>query len=610
MAPASKFKVKTDDLRWWCDPAKFDFKTTDELKPMGETVGQERAIKALKLGLALFNPGYNIFVAGLTGSGKTSTVKNILDRIKPNLPPPADRIYVNSFKDPHLPRLLTLPRGDGRRLKEGMEELIRFLLKNIPLVFEDETFQKRREEIMEKYGGEEKRLFAEFSEKIKTENFTLAQIQMGPFTRPDLFPVHEGKAFPIDKIDEMVREGKIEKADGRRIRQRHGKFRGELESLMERSRDLARQMVADLDDLARSMGHLAVSGYIQDLKSRFDSAEVGEYVDEVEESILENLDLFRGKGTDGPADRTRGKAERSGEFRDFRVNVIMDNSEREAVPVIIETNPTYSNLFGTIEKTLEARSGMWTSDFTKIKAGSILQADGGYLVVNAYDLFNEPGVWKVLKRTLKNRKLIIQPPDVAFFFGQSTLKPSPIDLTFKLILIGDWWIYHYLYHYEPEFKKIFKVLADFAPEMELDDTHVQSYARFVKKICDEENVLPFDPSGVARLVEYGVWRAGRSGKLTALFSDIADIVRESAYWAEEAGEKVAKHAHVSQAIRAGIERHSLPETRLREQIERGSIFIDVVGEAVGQVNGLSVYDLGNYNFGAPARITASVSTGR
>jgi hypothetical protein len=375
MAGTTKNVVPADKLRWTCDASRFQFKTTAELEPMGEIVGQDRAIKALKLGLALFNPGYNIFVSGLTGSGKTFTVKNILEQIKPTLPPPSDRVYVNRFKDPHRPRLLTLTRGDGNRLREGMDELIRFLLKNVPLIFEDESFQKRREEIMEKYGGEEKRLFAEFSEKIKSENFTLAQIQMGPFTRPDLFPVYEGKAFPIDKIDEMIREGKIDQAEGKRIRQRHGKFRVELESLMERSRDLARQMVADLDELARSMGHLAVHGYIQDLKGRFEDPKVSVYLDEVESSILENLDLFRSKSTGEPTpERGRAKAERVDEFRDFRVNVVMDNSGREGVPVIIETNPTYSNLFGTIEKTLEARSGMWTSDFTKIKPGSILLA--------------------------------------------------------------------------------------------------------------------------------------------------------------------------------------------------------------------------------------------
>ncbi|MHC5081958.1 MAG: Lon-like protease helical domain-containing protein, partial [Planctomycetota bacterium] len=217
MAGVSKFEIPPAQLRWVCKPSQFKFKSTSELEPIGDSVGQERALRAFKLGLALFKPGYNIFVSGLTGSGKTSTVKNILEQVKPSLPPPLDRVYVNNFKDPHRPRLLTLARGEGYKLKEGMEDLVRFLLKNVPLIFEDENFQKRREEIMSRYGGEEKRLFGEFSEKIKSENFTLAQVQMGPFTRPDLFPVHEGKAFPIEKIDEMVREGKIEAADGKRI---------------------------------------------------------------------------------------------------------------------------------------------------------------------------------------------------------------------------------------------------------------------------------------------------------------------------------------------------------------------------------------------------------
>jgi len=611
MAGPIDFRVPDGDLRWICDPSRFKFKSTSELVPVGETVGQEKALKALRLGLSLFNPGYNIFVSGLTGSGKASTVKNILEQIKPDLTPPLDRIYVNNFRDPHRPHLLTLPQGEGCKLKEGMDELVRFLLKTIPLIFEDENFQKRREEIMERYGSEEKRLFAEFSEKIKSENFTLAQVQMGPFTRPDLFPVCDGKAYPLEKVDEMVQDGKLEAGEARRIRQRHGKFRGELESLMERSRELARQMVADLDELARSMGRLAVDGYIRDLKSRFEAPGVHEYLNEVEASILDDLELFRsrGSGTESPLERHRKKTEQGDEFHDYRVNVVLDNAERDGVPVIIETNPTYSNLFGTIEKTMDAK-GMWSTDFTKIKPGSILMADGGYLVVNAFDLFTEPGVWKFLKRTLKNNTLIIQPPDVAYFFGQSSLKPDPIKLNFKLILIGDWWIYNYLYHYESEFKKIFKVLADFATEMDLDEAHLQAYAQFVKKICEEEDLMHFSPSGVGRLVEYGVWRAGRKGKLTAIFSDIADIVRESHFWAREDGAELVKGEHVRTAIRAGIERHSLPELQLHEHILRGSIFIDTEDSAVGQVNGLSVYDLGNYRFGGPTRITASASTGR
>ncbi len=611
MSRASKFEVPPEELRWTCDSRKFKFKSTSELEPVGDAVGQERALKALKLGLALFKPGYNIYVSGLTGSGKTSTVKNILDQMKPTLPLPPDRVYVNNFKDPNRPRLLSLTRGDGIKLKEGMDELIRFLLKNVPLIFEDENYQKRREEIMERYGGEEKHLFAEFGEKIKKENFTLAQVQMGPFTRPDLFPVYEGKAFPVEKIDEMVREGKIEASEGNRIRQRHGKFRTELEGLMEKSRDLARQMVTDLDDLARSIGRLAVNGFIRDLKARFDTADVKGYLDEVEESILNDLELFRSKGAgaESPVEKAKRKTETVDEFQDYRVNVILDNAQREGVPVIIETNPTYSNVFGTIEKTLDAR-GTWTTDFTKIKPGSLLMADGGYLVVNAYDLFNEPGVWKVLKRTLKNRMLVIQPPDVTFFFGQSSLKPDPIDLNFKLILIGDWRMYHLLYHYEPEFKKIFKVLADFTTEMDLTAPNLESYARLVAKVCKEEKLLHFAPSGVARLVEYGMWRAGRRGKLTALFSDIADIIRESGFWAGDDGADLVKARHVRKAIRAGIERHSLPEVRLLDVVQRGTIFIDLEGKVVGQVNGLSIYDLGNYKFGAPNRITASISTGR
>ncbi len=614
MAAVKAHRLGPDQLRWRCDPSMFKFKSTEEIDPIKGTVGQARAMKALELGLSLHTPGYNIYVSGITGTGKTTTVKNILDEVKPTKDLPPERAYVNNFVDPYKPRLLTFPQGQAVKFRDDMAEFLDHITRNIPLIFENKGFKMKREQIMKKYGEQEKSLLGVFGEKLKNDSFTLAQVQVGPFSRPEIFPVFDGKAYPLEKLDEISEEVKLTKEQIKALQDKYSDYRNELESILEKTRNLAKQMVREIEDLARKMGEIVIDGHLRDLKVRYNNPQVHKYLGEVRESILDNLEIFAETEPEGKQNQERSQTrsitlKKEPKFKEYTVNILVDTREAKEAPVVIETSPTFVNLFGTVDRTFD-HAGRWITDFTMIKTGSLLAADGGYLVVNAMDLFSEPGVWKFLKRTLKNGKLLIQPADAYYFFGSSTLKPDPIDINVKVILIGDWRLYQILYHHEPDFKKIFKVMADFDTVMELNDENLAYYAGLVSKICRQEKLTHFAPAGVAALAEYGVWRAGRRGKLSSMFSDIADIIREAHYWCSTSKAGLVTEEHVLKSVREGIFRHNLPEEKIQEMIEDGTILIDVKGEKVGQVNGLAVYSLGNYSFGRPNRITATVSAGR
>ena len=341
--------------------------------------------------------------------------------------------------------------------------------------------------------------------------------------------------------------------------------------------------------------------------TQFKIPKVHEYLDEVKKHILNNLNIFKASAEQGkPPVPFLEQRDEVDPFLPYRVNVILDNSEQDGVPVIIETTPTFSNIFGTIEKVYDSR-GFWRTDFTKIKAGSLLKADGGYLVLNARDALSEPGVWKALKRTLMYRKLEIQPIDVFFQISSISLKPEPIEVNTKVVMLGDPELYYLLYEYDEDFRKIFKIKADFDFEMDLNDEAIAQYAKFVKKVCRDENLRPFDKEAVGKIVEFAVRHAGRKDKITTKFSVIADLIREADYWAGVDGDESVKAEHVKKAIEESFYRRKMIEDKIKELIAKGIIFVDVTGERVGQVNGLTIYEMGDYRFGRPVRITASVS---
>ncbi|MGQ9693597.1 MAG: AAA family ATPase [Thermodesulfobacteriota bacterium] len=604
-------EVIIEKLRWRCPLDLLPFNSTDEIHPCTDIIGQERALRAIRLGLEMDSLGYNIFVVGLVGTGRTTTIKCLLEEIDKSGRIPDDICYVNNFKDPDQPRCICLPPGHGKLFKKEMEVFIETLKKNIPLIFEGEEYQRQKRELIEKHRQKEKSIVKEFENRAKKEGFAVAQVQVGPFTRPDVVPLVAGNAVPLEQLETLVDQGQFPKESFEQLKGKYSQLSAELEQVLKETRKLEKviqEELAALDKLAISQ---LVRGAIEDIKEKYPQPKIKNYLDEVQEAVLENPSRFLPKAetaqipipglTVSPAPDT---------FTEFQVNVLVDNSETKGAPVIIETSPTYRNLFGTIERNIDRLGGLWRTDFTKIKSGSFLRANGGYLVLNALDVFIEPGVWIALKRTLRNRTLEMQSFDPFYLFASSALKPEPIEVKVKVVMIGDAYLYHTLYAVDEDFKKIFKIKADFDTVMDKKKEALLQYASFIRKICQDEKLLPFDRSGVGAVIEYGVRLAGRQKKLSTEFHRITDILREASYWAQKEGKTQVTEEHVDQAIREKVYRLQMIEDKLQEMIDEGLILIDAEGAKVGQVNGLSVFDTGEYSFGRPSRITAKTSMGK
>jgi len=604
-----------EKLRWRCDPASIPFGNTTEIEPVSGDIGQERALRALKMGVELTASGYNLFVCGLSGTSRGGMIVRIIEDMHPQSEPAPDRCYVNNFKNADRPRLLTLPRGQANAFKKEVESGIDFLRRRIPQVFEGEPFQRQKTRIVERFTLREKELMDDFTRRIAREQFALGRMQVGAVALPEIFPVLDGQMVPIEEIPKLVQEGKLENAAAEDLERKYDQFRQEFTVVYRKTLSLSRELASEMSYLEQEAASVLVDGVIEELKEKYPNSQIAEYLEEVRHHILDNLEPFKereGEDEQPPEGSAAGpRSERSDRdpFRVYGVNVILAHAEDEECPVIFETIPTYANVFGTIHRSYDSRGG-WNSDFMDLRGGSLLRADGGFLVMYALDALTETGVWRTLKRTLNHGKLEIQPVDLFFPFGSAALKPEPIDVHVKIILIGDRDMYELLYDFEDDFKKIFKIRVEFDEEMKWNDDVLRQYGGRLRKLCDDEKLLPFDRSAVAAIIEHGVRIAGRRGKITTRFFDLADLARESSYVARNKGESMVTAEAVRNALDAKIERHNLLETKIREMIEQNLLFIDAAGERVGQVNGLSVLEIGGYAFGKPVRITASVALGK
>ena len=603
-------EVPVEKLRWRCPPDSLPFETTKEVPACMEIIGQERALKAIRLGLEMDSLGYNIFIVGLMGTGRNTTIKCLLEEIDKTGKIPDDLCYVNNFKDPDQPRCICLPAGQGKAFKKDMDDLIESFKKNIPLVFESEEYQKQRRELVEKHRDREKGMVKEFESRAKKEGFAVVQVQVGPFTRPDVVPMVAGNAMALDQLENLVDQGQFPRENFENLKGKYSQLSAEMEQILKETRKVEKTIQDELVALDKSAISHLVEGRIGDIREKYKQPKTHAYLNEVKDSILENPSRFQPK-PEAPQLPIPGLTLPTpvDTFAEFQVNVLVDNAEIKGAPVIIETSPTYRNLFGTIERSW-GMGGIGKTDFTKIKGGSFLRANGGYLVLNAIDVLIEPGVWLALKRTMRNRSMEMQSFDPFYLFASSALKPEPIEVKVKVVMIGDAYLYETLYWVDEDFKKVFKIKADFDTVMERKNETQLQYASFIQKICHDENLLPFDRSGVAAVIEYGVRLAGRQKKLSTEFHRITDILREASYWAKKDKSDTVMEKHVDQAIAEKIYRKKMVEDKIQEMIDDGMILIDSDGAAVGQVNGLSVYDLGEYAFGKPSRITAKTSMGK
>lgn len=593
-----KFReLKPSDLRWQCDPKLLKFKTIKDIRICEGIIGQPRAMDAIKLGLNVKYPGYNIFITGPVGTGRTTAVTKLLEQLEVKKRDLTDLLYVHNFKNADMPMLISLAAGDGGKFKRAMERLITDLKTNIPQVFASEEYQKRRQSIVSKYEEQHRTLLRDFEKSIEEQGFKVMQIQKGPFVRPAIFPIVGGKPTKLEDVEKMVREGKLTEANYAAMSKKIHELESGMATIYSKVREIQDKANTEIQKLNEWMIKPSVSELINDIKKKFASKKVAQYLKQAFDSILGNLDRF-----------LRDQKNQD-EFREYKVNVLVDNAETEVVPIIFETTPSHKNLFGTIERHA-AGPGMYVSDFLNIKAGSLLRANGGYLVLNGFDALIEPGVWQALKRTLRNGVVDIQTFDPFHIFSSSALKPEPITVDVKIIMIGTQWLYYLLFYRDEDFKKIFKVKADFDTVMDKNAANINEYASFIKSICHMEQLLPFTKQAVADIIEYGVRIAGRKDKLSTRFHVVADMIREADYWARQRKAKSISAEDIEKAIQGWRRRVNMYEDKVQELIEKDILMIETRGTAVGQVNGLSVYQVGGYSFGRPTKITAKTSLGR
>jgi len=581
---------------------KFD--STEGVLPIEGTIGQERALRALRIGLELYAPGYNIYVSGLVGTGRRSTVKNLLADLSPSCGVPKDRAYVANRQDADKPRLLTFEAGGAAKFRHRMEEFVGLLKTKLPAAFEGKDMTERRDEIVKSFGEQEEVQLKEFSEKLKTEGFGLVSVQQGPVQRPDIFPLVDGEPVPPPALEEKVEKDEMQREEVDAILGRIEELREELADHMRRGRGLAREMTKQIENLAREVGLSIVEGELDDIRwEHRGNKPVAKFLAEVQEDVLEHLPVLTVQ------DNPEAYQAREHLLRRYQVNVVADRSEQEGCPVIVASNPTFSSLFGTIDREMTG-PGMWHTDHTYITGGALLDADGGYLILNALDVLMQPGVWQILMQALKSEQLEIRVPEMAYLGMPSGLRPEPIDLSVKVILIGEPHYYDLLYAGDPDFRKIFKIKADFQSVMNLVDENLEHFVKVVAKICRKEKLRPLSRDALGRLAEAAVRFAGSQDKISARFAEAADVVREADFWCRQAGDELITRDHMEQAIDEIRFRVGGIDARLQEMMEKDYIIIRTDGEAVGQVNGLSVLDLGYHAFGKPTLITATTAVGR
>ena len=589
--------VKPADLRWTCKHSRFRFRTSDELKPTESIVGQERAVGAVRLGLEIPSSGYNMFITGVPGSGRETTVKRILDRTDITTDSLQDICYVYNFEDASKPRVLIMPAGCGRNLRKTIDDCVELLKSNIPAVLQSERTAGERGRLLRSYSEKKEELMATVTQDAQKAGFALVSITTGPGqVRPDVLPVIDDKPVTHEQLREMASQGAVSEEKMTEIRDRHEKLFQKLSEALRRGHDIEMKAKAALEALLIELVKPTILGITDQLKHLGGGDALEDYADGMANTILENLETFSGSISDADP------------YYIFRVNLLVDNAERRTRPVVVENFPDPSSLFGTIDRIMVENKPY--SDHTMISAGSYLKANGGFLILDAMDVVRYPGLWQTLAQTLRNQTAVIRANDMMRLFGAVELQPEPVEVNVKVIMIGPAWLYMLLAGNDPEFGLLFRIRADFDDSMELTDENLTDFSRVIAYINSQEKLAPLDPSGMAMVCEQAARLTGRHDRLSLKFNLIADYVRQAAYWASQSSRNVITAADVDRAIAEKKRRLSLSADHALSSILDGQILVDTQGERVGMVNGLAVYQGVDYAFGLPARITVSVTAGR
>jgi lon-related putative ATP-dependent protease len=594
-------KVTIEELYRCCDPSELPFKTTDDITPLTETIGQERALKSLDFGLGIIDDGFNIYILGESGTGKMTTITNLLQEKAKNEPVPDDWCYVHNFNNPDEPKVLSLPPGKGLRFQKDMDELVKNLQYEIPKIFESKEYEKQRTKILEDFQNKQKTTFLDIEKEAKEKDFSLRKAVSGLA----LVPVKKsGEALSEEEYESL--EPKVRK----KIEEIGKGLQEKLDDTVRLVREKEKKIKEKLIELERQAALSAVGHLIAELKFTYkEDAEISQYLEEVKEDVLEHLDDFKPQEEQASTLPFLKPQKTEPSFVRYSVNLYVNNKDTKGAPVIIESNPTYYNFFGRIEHKLQY--GVAFTDFSLIKAGSLQRANGGYLITDALDLLKNIFVYDALKRAIKDKKIRIEDVWEQYRLVTSvTLRPRALPFNVKIILVGDPRLYYLLYHLDSEYRDLFKIKADFDYRMERTKENLLKYASFIRTKCNEKNLKPFDFGAVAKVIEYSSRLAEHQEKLSARFSEVADLLREANYWTKRDNSDIVKLEHVEKALEEKIYRSNKVEKKIQEAIKEGTLLVSTEGSVTGQINGLSVLDLGDYTFGIPSRITARTYAGK
>ena len=604
----SKYEVPADKLRWRCDPGVFEFECTKDLAPLHEFIGQDRAIRAIEFGLSMNRDGYNIYLAGLTGTGKTSVAKAYIQRLIKEKEAQGevyrvdDWCYIHNFTHADRPQILDLPRGKGREFRDGVSNLLERLKKDLVKAFSSEDYKAQRKSIAEESQRRQQKLFDEVKREAHEKGFAIQMSPMGAV----LVALAKGK--PMSQEEFLALKEPVRK----KLEATRAELLKKLQATLEMAQDADRETAEKVQENDRSIASFTISRLFDSLTKKYSGYEriVG-YLGDLKAYTVDNVDIFKEEEKGDTVLGMPASHIKRGEdpFLPFQVNLFVDNSRTEGPPVVIESNPNYANLFGKTERRFLL--GGYISDHTMLKPGALQLANGGYLLLNATDVLTNPGVWPALKRAIKTKEVCIEEPYEQFgLIAPQALRPLPMPVDVKIILIGDGMLYQLLSAYDEDFWEIFKVKADFNFEVSKTSENLQAFAAFIAGCCEERKMCHFDRTGVARVLEYASRMVADQEKLSSRFAQIKELIEEAEYWASREGASLVSEQHVEKAIDERRFRHNLPDERMREMIEDGTIMIDTGGAVAGQVNGLSVYALGDVTFGKPSRITCKTFLGR
>lgn len=593
------------ELKNGCSADDFSFRSTAELEPLEGIIGQDRAVKAFDFGLHVKIKGYNIYMSGPSGTGKTTYAKASTERLAATEDVPLDWCYVYNFQNPRSPLALSFPAGEGRKFRDDMNELVQLFQTELQKVFRTEDYEKQKTELLRGFDEKRDALMDQMSKEAVENDFQVKTTNSGIY----FMPVVDGKPVGEEEYDDLAEDVKDVIEKNSQIVQE------KASAIMRDIRELDKESKRCVDQLDYKVGMFAIGHHVSAVQEKYEQNEKAvAYINAVKEDVLENISQFFEDEEDGEEGLASllpmlSKKQPEDVTLKYKVNLIVDNSETEGAPVVTTFNPTYYNLVGEVE--YDSEFGNLTTDFMKIKSGLFHKANGGYLIVQAQDILSAPQAWEALRRVIKTKEINMDAiREQLGTVVAPTLKPEPIPANIKIIMIGSSYYYELLSTYDEEFDKFFKIRADFDYEMPRSQENMLKIAQFIKGFTMREKTMDFDVSAVCAVVEYSSRAAERQNKLSTRFNHLAEILGEAAAWAKLDGAEMVTAKHVQKTIVEKEDRLRLYEEKLDEMLEENVIMIDVDGAEVGQINGLAVLDMGSYAFGNPSRITATTYVGK